>query len=96
MVRSTFFLGFIAVLAQLIGILVAQRTPIDNQGYVAKTFAVFGVQAFAVPVALIGLIVGVVGMLNRSHLDRRIALGWGIALCIVGLIPMGLVYIKLL
>jgi hypothetical protein len=95
-VRSTFFLGFIAVLAQLIGILVAQRTPIDNQGYVAKTFAVFGVQAFAVPVALIGLIVGVVGMLNRSHLDRRIALGWGIALCIVGLIPMGLVYIKLL
>lgn len=83
--------GCLALGIQVVGLVVAMRTPYDNQGAVGKALVAFLTQVPAIPTALTGLVLSIVGHCRGSN--KR--LGVGLVASIAGLIPLALLYVKI-
>lgn len=93
MIRLISILGSLAILAQFFAVLYARHTALTWQGTELKTAVVFSVflfQLFAMPPAILGLLLGIFGMWRRNHWGRPRALRFAVALSVLGMIPFGL------
>ena len=93
MIKLISFLGTIAILVQMSAVLWARHTALTWQGTetaVAVGFSVILLQPFAIPVGLVGFLLGLFGAVRRNHWGRRRALVMAMTLCVLGMIPVGL------
>lgn len=93
MIRLISILGSLAILAQFLAVLYARHTAVTWQGTETRTavvFSVFFFQLFAMPLGILGLLLGIFGIFRRNHWGRPRALRFAVALTVVGMIPVGL------
>ena len=93
MIKLISILGSLAVLAQMVAVLWARHTALTWQGTetaVAVGFCVIFLQPVAIPVGFVGLLLGLFGVVRRNHWGRRRALLMAMTLCVLGMIPVGL------
>jgi hypothetical protein len=84
--------GFGALVAQILGLLIAIATPYESQGAVGKAFAAIFTQFAAIPLGVLGLILALAvryfeGRFSKSNL-------FGMAAAIAGLVPLSMVYVS--
>jgi len=87
--------AFVATAAQIAGLILAQLTPLDNQGFVGKAMWAVLAQFVALPSAGIGLIAAICFRLFGRGREEAGSLRFLVALNAAGLIPVSVIYLKL-
>jgi len=87
--------AFVAIAAQIAGLVLALRTPLDNQGFVGKAMWAVLAQFVALPSAGIGLIAAVCFRLFGRGREEPGSLRFPGVLNAAGLIPVSVIYLKL-
>jgi hypothetical protein len=91
--RTAIRIGLIALTIQLVGLGAAILTDFDNQGAVGKALVALLTQLIAIPTALLGLLVSLIDRWRYQYFSKSLALG--LIASLAGLIPLALIYVKL-
>jgi hypothetical protein len=91
MPRVAAIIGLVPLGIQLLGLLAAVLTPYDSQGAVGKVFVAIYTEMVAIPTALVGLSLSIVGRLWLGHSNNRLVVGRRTNMA--ALIPLVVIYV---